>query len=98
MTDLATKVSGNEVSKQLYSFTKSLDSLSEPLDSFTEQLDLFSVFLTWIFSVRKTRLNKEYLIALIEKNTTLTYMHEKKSSIGKKLNPCKYNNHEYTLS
>ena len=60
--------------------------------------DLFYIFLTWIFSVRKTRLNKEYLIASIEKNTTLTYMHKKRSSGGKKLNPREYDNHEYTLS
>ena len=60
--------------------------------------DLFSIFLTWIFSVRKTRLNKEYLIASIEKNTMFIYMHKKKFSSGEKLNRSKYNNHEHTLS
>jgi len=60
--------------------------------------DLFFVFLTWICSVRKTGLNKEYLIASIEKNTILTYMHKKRSSNWKKLSHCKYSNHEYTLS
>jgi predicted transcriptional regulator len=47
--------------------------------------NLFFVILIWIFSVRRIGLNREYLIALIEKRTALNYIHKKKVKINKKL-------------